>query len=185
MKNMWIISTVLVSSLGAVSAQAGHDDDDDRAYRSSSDAYYDRAKVTRVQPIVDVVRVPTEHRECWTEEVEHSARRSDPNAGMLIGGIIGGVVGHQMGHGRGNKAATAAGAVIGAAVGRRAARDDYEPGYSTDERRCRVDHGYEEHERVSGYRVTYRYQGRLYTTRMNDEPGKFIRVRVAVNPETD
>ena len=39
---------------------------------------------------------------------------------------------------------------------------------------------YEEH--IAGYDVTYRYQGRLYHTRTDYDPGRRIRVRVEVTP---
>jgi uncharacterized protein YcfJ len=48
--------------------------------------------------------------------------------------------------------------------------------------RCEVHQ--EEHfeDRNEGFRVTYRYNGRTYVTRMPNDPGQQIRVRVAVSP---
>jgi uncharacterized protein YcfJ len=37
-------------------------------------------------------------------------------------------------------------------------------------------------ERVNGYRVTYRYGGRLYTQRMQKRPGERIPVTIALEP---
>jgi len=37
-------------------------------------------------------------------------------------------------------------------------------------------------ERINGYRVTYSYNGRRYTRRMQQPPGEFIPVRVALEP---
>ena len=143
--------------------------------------------MTRVEPIVRQVRVETPRRECWDETryVESRPHISDPAVGgrTLLGGIIGGVIGHQFGSGRGQDAATVAGAVIGAGVGYDSAARRY--GSSTREevvQRCDVRYEHEYEERIDGYRVTYEYNGREYTTRMPYDPGERIRVRVAVAP---
>ena len=46
--------------------------------------------------------------------------------------------------------------------------------------RCEVRYEKRYEERVDGYRVTYEYHGREYTTRLPYDPGERIRVRVAV-----
>ena len=48
--------------------------------------------------------------------------------------------------------------------------------------RCDVRYEHEYEERIDGYRVTYEYNGREYTTRMPYDPGERIKVRVAVAP---
>ena len=48
--------------------------------------------------------------------------------------------------------------------------------------RCDVRYEQEYEERIEGYRVTYEYNGREYTTRLPYDPGERIRVRVAVAP---
>jgi uncharacterized protein YcfJ len=148
---------------------------------------YDYAPVRRVEPIVRQVRIDTPRRECWDDVsyVESRPHISDPGiAGRtLLGGLIGGVIGHQFGSGRGNDAATVAGTMIGAGVGydsgaRRSPR-------AVEERvvqRCSVTYEEQYEERIDGYRVTYQYHGREYTTRMPYDPGERIRVRVAVAP---
>jgi len=154
--------------------------------RDSRDDGYDYAPVTRVEPVVRQVRVDNPRRECWdeTRTVESSPHISDPNVGgrTLLGGIIGGVIGHQFGSGRGRDAATVAGTVIGASVGYDSASRQYG---DTEERvvqRCSVRYDQQYEERIDGYRVTYEYNGREYTTRLPYDPGKQIRVRVAVAP---
>ena len=156
-------------------------------HNRSHDDGYDYAPVTRVEPIVRQVRVETPRRECWeeTQYVESRPHISEPAVGgrTLLGGIIGGVIGHQFGSGSGRDAATIAGAVIGSGVGYDSARR--RAGVTEEERvvqRCstRYERGYE--ERVDGYRVTYEYNGREYTTRLPYDPGEQIRVRVAVAP---
>ena len=124
----------------------------------------------------------------------------------IIGGLIGGAIGNQIGRGEGRRIATVAGALIGAAVGHDTAqrgRDDrygdrygnrnddrYDDHYDDDYRgrsreveRCQVRQEERFEERIDGYRVTYVYNGREYTTRMSYDPGPQVRVRVNVSPE--
>ena len=152
-------------------------------------AFVDKAKVIDVEPIVKVVRRSIPQRECWDEEVYHEGQYRDEGVsageGTIAGTIIGGVIGSQVGKGDGNKAATIAGAVIGAAVGHDMAKGSdggYSEPYSSTETRCETRHDVTEHERVTGYRVTYRYQGHEFTKRMARDPGKFVEVRVRVMP---
>ena len=147
--------------------------------RSSFD---DKAKVVDVKPIIEVVRVPTEHRDCWDEEVRGYERGGGNGTGMLTGTIIGGVIGSQMGHGDGRRAATIAGTIIGAAVGHDVDRQARARPYNHTEHRCQVRTEYYEEERTRGYRVTYRYHGETFVTRMDHDPGPFVRVRVDVAP---
>jgi len=149
---------------------------------------YDYARVRRVEPIVRQVRVETPRRECW-DETEYVAARphiSDPKVAgpTLLGSVIGGVVGHQFGSGSGRDAATIAGAMIGAGVGydsaaRRAATTTAE---ERTVQRCAVRYESDYEERIEGYRVTYEYNGREYSTRLPYDPGDRIKVRVAVAP---
>ncbi len=142
------------------------------------------ARVTHVEPIYRTVTVTTPQRECWTEEVHHAGHSG--SGGTIIGTIIGGVIGHQVGRridrGRGRHAATVAGAVIGAAVGHQRDSRHSSGGYVSHEERCRTHTVSHTEERIDGYRVSYRYRGRHYTTHSDEHPGKRIRVRVQVTP---
>lgn len=143
--------------------------------------FQDKARVVDVTPLYEVVEVPSERRECWTEEVQ-GTRNSGSGAGMVVGSIIGGVIGHQVGHGDGRKLATVAGTVLGAAVGADADRQARrsEP-YTTSERHCQVHTDYVQEERLRAYRVTYRYHGETFVTEMDHRPGKFVPVQVHVS----
>jgi uncharacterized protein YcfJ len=143
--------------------------------------FYDYAKVIDVQQMVDVVRVPVKHQECWDEEVHHSGR-ADNVAPALVGGAVGGILGHQVGKGSGRDAATIAGALLGGAVASNAYDRPADPGYNTVEQHCRPVTEYREEERVHGYRVTYRYRGETFTTVMDHDPGDRVRVGVDVRP---
>lgn len=144
--------------------------------------FRDKARVVDVTPIYEIVEIPTEQRECWTEEVS-GTRSTRSGNGMLVGSIIGGVIGNQIGRGEGRKVATVAGTVIGAAMGADADRhaSRTEP-YSNTEHHCQVRTDYIQEEQLRSYRVTYRYRGETFTTEMDRHPGKFIPVRVNVSP---
>lgn len=169
--------TLAIATLsGTAQAQAGHD--------RSGGEYFDYAKVIDVEPIVRQVRVEMPRRECWDEEVpvRHSGYQSATP--MILGGIIGGVVGNTMGKGHGKDAATVAGTILGGSIGRDIGHQNQRPaGYQTvTQTRCEQRVDYRNEERIDGYQVTYIYNGERYTTRMPHDPGKRVRVRVAVSP---
>jgi uncharacterized protein YcfJ len=121
-------------------------------------------------------------------------------AGTVIGAIIGGVVGHQLGNSsRGRDHGTVAGVIGGGIIGNlienspsanaapstvnydpQPARVDYAPETRTVQRCQTVQ---DSREQITGYNVTYRYNGRDYQTRMAYDPGQTINVRVNLAPE--
>lgn len=153
-----------------------------------SDVEY--ARVVSTTPIYRSMRISEPRQECWDERVVyHDHGRDDywfdnGTAGAFIGAIAGGVTGHQFGKGRGKDAATALGAVIGAGVGQRVALERSAPRYErvVYEQRCRTVHDSRYEQRLEAYDVTYRYNGRLYHTRMAHHPGERIPVHVDVRP---
>lgn len=164
---------------------------DDSYRRDGRDAGYDYADVLEVEPLFRRVRTTVPRRECWDEEVtvrsrERDRRRGSSVGSMIAGGVIGGVIGHQFGSGSGNDAATAVGALVGSAIAsNRGQRDDDE--YAYQERvqlveRCETRRETREEERPDGYRVTYMYAGREYTTRTATDPGDKLRIRITVTP---
>jgi uncharacterized protein YcfJ len=180
MKKIIIASIVVIMAISAGSAYAGHD-----KHRFKHSSFYDRARVTDVQPVYTTIRVEVPHEQCYQQEVRtHRHHNGNKAASTILGGIIGGAVGHNLGdHKRGP---TIAGAIIGAAVGselgkqRRHGRE-----YVRYEDVCETNYSYEEEQRIDGYNVTYRYKGEYFTTYMKDHPGKRIRVKVHVSPVVD
>jgi len=180
MKTKLLLTSALLMSLVSTPLYARHGQIDEYG---DNDVFYDKAKVIDVKPLMEVVQVPVQDRECWTDEVEYPARRGNPDAGMVAGGIIGGVLGHTLGKGhRDRGVATVAGTILGGAIGRDMANRQTADPYVTQERTCRTVNKYYEEERLAGYRVTYRYHGRTFTREMAQDPGKFVRVRVALDP---
>jgi uncharacterized protein YcfJ len=161
-------------------------------YERDSNRESDYARVIDVEPIVRRVRVTTPDRECWNETQEiYPSRPSSAAGSAILGTLIGGVIGHQIGHGhRDGRVATVGGAIVGAAIGnqigaQRDARNGQVIPVERTVERCNVVYRDDYEERVDGYRVTYVYNGREYSTRMPYDPGRRIRVDVNVRPEYD
>lgn len=146
---------------------------------------YHYAEVVDVRAEYQTVRKPVDREVCWDEisyERTRSGKRS--HTPTVVGAIIGGVIGNQFGGGSGKRAATVAGAALGGSIGRDAARRSAGPDEYREVTRetCQVQRTFAEESRISGYRVTYQYDGRIYRTHMNEHPGDRIRVRVDVSP---
>ena len=154
---------------------------------------FDTAQVLRAEPLMHQVRITVPQRECHAEThyVPVGARATGtPAAGqMLLGGLIGAVIGHQIDDRRSRNTGTVAGAMIGTAIGHQVAQDGarraaygQEEYRAVDAERCEVRTVERFEERIDGYRVTYRYNSRIYTTQMPRDPGPTLRVRVNVAP---
>lgn len=150
----------------------------------ADDDYEDRARVISVAPQIERVNMP--RQECRTEYVResYSNDRSSP-AGAIIGGIAGGLLGNTVGRGNGRIAAAAVGAGLGAVVGDRMSNNQSNStGYSTRPvDRCYSVDNWQTVNR--GYLVTYRYNGRNYTTVMDRQPGDTIPVHVGISAATN
>jgi len=151
----------------------------------ASDFSYETARVMGSEPITRIVRVSTPRQECWDEAITYrESGYSDHGVSTVVGAILGGAFGNAVGHSNTNKKVGAAvGAVLGGTLGHAHAARRQTPvnEYTAVEERCEVYQDYQEQERVIGYRVTYRYNDKVYTTRMDTPPGETIKVRVTVS----
>jgi len=144
--------------------------------------FRDKARVLNSKPIYEVVRVNQPEERCWTERIHHrGGSRTESYTPTIAGAIVGGVVGNQFGHGRGKDAMTVAGVLLGGSIGNDLGKKPSR-GYVTNEQRCELVDHYREHEELVGYDVTYKYKGKVFHTRTDREPGKFIDVHVSVAP---
>lgn len=182
--NKLLLSTLAASLVCAPAYAKDHSRDRERHWQDDDIEY---AKVVSARPIYQQVQVSAPRQECIEERVvtREPAYRGHNNGAALLGAILGGVAGHQFGKGRGNSVATAAGAVIGAGIGQShqggggyREQVSYEP-------RCNTYSDTRYESRLDGYDVTYRYNGRLYHTRMPYDPGSRVPVNVSVNPVQD
>ena len=190
------------------------------------EAYYDYARVIRVDPVLDGRYGSTSSygsgQRCYDSYSAGSYERdgyyrddryrndgyydqygrpqggttAGRNIATVVGGIAGAVLGSKVGGGTGTYAATAIGSMVGGMAGRQiydqTQRDRYvrpgvvrvcdpEPvrdGYSGNYGGYRTGDG-----RANAYDVTYEYNGRRYTRRMDYHPGDRVRVRVEVMPD--
>ncbi|MEX0618887.1 MAG: glycine zipper 2TM domain-containing protein [Pseudohongiellaceae bacterium] len=145
------------------------------------------APVVESRPLYRVVEVSTPREECWEEEVvvERERRGGGSSTPVVLSTIIGGAIGNAVGHNKSNQRVGAVvGAVLGHSIGRDIVRNSGQPGvreYRTVER-CRTVYERHEEERLSGYQVTYNYNGQDYSIRTDSDPGDEIRIRVSVQP---
>lgn len=120
--------------------------------------------------------------------------RAGSTLATIAGGVVGAVLGSHIGGGSGRIAATAVGSMVGGMAGRelyeqsRQNRDQSRLGTVTvcDPEPVRDGYGYRRDRGdgvVRAYDVTYEYNGRRYTRRMDYHPGDWIRVRVEVIPQ--
>ncbi|MCX7544289.1 glycine zipper 2TM domain-containing protein [Marinicella gelatinilytica] len=128
-------------------------------------------KVIEVRPVYERVSIPERQRVC--ERPQYREPRAN-TGGAILGGIIGGVLGNQIGGGSGRDAATAVGVIAGATVGAN------QPSHRQQRPRCYTDTRYREERQLSGYDVTYEYQGQWYDTFMTRHPGDRVRLAVDV-----
>ena len=148
------------------------------------------AEVVAVVPVTKDVSVPTSSRECnsvpvhYTEHVQPQSRSSVPT-NVIVGGLIGGVLGNQVVNGSKRDAATVLGAATGGYLGYRRAKSKNEPeavSRTRYEQRCHTVKGSRTETEPDGYDVTYRYQGQIYTTRMQSPPPARFPVELTVSP---
>jgi uncharacterized protein YcfJ len=146
----------------------------------------DRAEVMAVEEITKTIKTPREV--CEDVQVQAQAPVKDPHrvTGTVIGGVAGGILGNQIGHGRGRTLATVAGAAGGAFAGNQVQKSMQKSDVVTKTRRvCKT--VYDESEKVVGYDVTYRLEGKEGVVRTSFKPGSTLPVKngevVATPPE--
>ena len=239
-------SALLVVGLIAAStsafAQSGYDNryDNDRydtqADGSQGEAYYDYARVVRVDPVLDGGYGAYDSRRtssygnqrCYESTTAgryerdggyQNGYRNDGgydrygrsrsgygygygneggrNVATIVGGIAGAVLGSKMGGGSGTYATTAIGSMVGGMAGRQIYDQTQQDRYvrPATVRVCDpepVRSGYGSYNdgadsyrtgNATAYDVTYEYNGRQYTRRMDYHPGERVRVRVDVSPQ--
>ena len=150
---------------------------------AADDVYFDTARVLAVTPQVERINAP--RQECRTEYIQESYSNSGSRdiGGAIIGGIAGGLLGSQIGKGSGRVAGAAVGAATGAIVGDRIDNSGNRTYGTRPVERCVTVDDWQNVTR--NYLVTYRFDGRDYTTVMPYDPGREIRVRVAIAPEVN
>lgn len=177
-------------------AKHGKHDKHERHYR-------DKARVIKVKPIYENVLVRHNSKHCKVDHYSLGNGRGNDrgNGGKnyskhrshdispIAGAVIGSAVGNQFGSGDGRKLATIAGAVIGTVI---ANEVSHEVAHDSQHRVHKSKHYYASHnshrtnkcnwrsgkkryvKELVGYKVKYKYKGRIYKTRTRHHPGKYI-----------
>lgn len=152
----------------------GHHRHDHHRYERSQVVY---APVIYVEPMYRVVQRNRPRRECWSTTDSYT-RSDDGAAGLVLGGVLGGVIGHNIAHGRDRDVAVIAGTLLGATIGHDL---DHASGAAPVTRtHCAASNDDDEVEQVIGYRVQYRYFGRIYETQTDRHPGARVRVILSI-----
>lgn len=106
-------------------------------------------------------------------------RRNDSYTPALLGAIIGGAVGHRLGDNHGDPGAAAiAGTLLGASIGRDVGRHAERGRNLVVDGPCGHDGRDYRRREVVEYAVRYRYNGRVYVTHMDYDPGEWIELDV-------
>ena len=139
------------------------------------------APVLNRTPIMESIQKSIPKRVCYQEQVVTQETKSYTPS--ILGGIVGAAVGNEFGKGRGKDLATIAGGVLGASVGRDVQNKNAQSHSATVER-CHEEREYVYEERLTGWRVTYEYNGVSYVTRTDRDPGETIKLNILIQPES-
>ncbi len=134
------------------------------------------ADVVAVKDVFETVVTPQE--KCEDVQVQQQAPVKDRHriAGTVVGGLAGGLLGSTIGGGKGKTVATVAGAAAGGFAGNQVQKNMQEKDVVTKtERRCKTVQ--EKSQKLVGYNVTYRLDGKEGVTRMSFKPGPTLPVK--------
>ena len=145
------------------------------------------AEVVAVKEVFETVVTP--HEKCEDVQVQHQAPVKDEHriAGTVVGGLAGGLLGSAVGGGKGKTLATVAGAAAGGYAGNRVQKNMQEKDVTTTtEHRCKTVN--QKSQKVVGYDVTYRLDGKDGVARTSFKPGPTLPVKdgqVVTTPASD
>ena len=134
------------------------------------------AEVVSVKEVAETVVTPRE--KCEDVQVQHQAPVKDEKriAGSVVGGVAGGLLGSTIGGGQGKTLATVAGAAAGGYAGNRVQKNMQEKDVVTStEHRCKTVN--EKSQKLVGYDVTYRFDGKDGVVRTSFKPGATLPVK--------
>ena len=153
-----------------------------------ADSSYERARVVSSTPVYQTIVYEEPREVCRQERVAHEESAQRSKTPGIIGAIVGGALGNAMGHKKSNKrVGTVVGGILGYSIAKNIGRHKRETSANQrvayrQQEVCDV-HYYERKEQeLLGYDVSYVYAGQTYETRLDQDPGKSLRVRVLVKP---
>jgi len=134
------------------------------------------AEVVAAKEVFETVVTPRE--KCEDVQVQHQAPVKDKNriAGTAIGAVAGGLLGSTVGGGKGKTVATVAGAAAGGYAGNQVQKNMQQKDVTTTtERRCKTVQ--DKSQKLVGYNVTYRLEGKQGVVRTSFKPGATLPVK--------
>ena len=134
------------------------------------------AEVIAVKDVMETVVTPVER--CENVAVNRQAPVKDQHriAGSVIGGVAGGLLGSTIGGGNGKTLATVAGAAAGGYAGNQVQKNMQQKDVvTTTEQRCKTVN--QKSQKLNGYQVTYRLEGKEDTVRLSFKPGATLPVK--------
>lgn len=137
----------------------------------------DTARVIDVQDLI--TQIP--QQQCSQNAPINNNQSGRSNGGSIIGGIAGALLGSQVGQGNGKVAAAAVGGIVGALSGDRL--DNQNSGYNQSSYGSSNSCVTRYVTQVTGYLVTFDYNGRQGQKRMSYHPGQTVRVTITVEPQ--
>lgn len=138
-------------------------------------------RVVNVEPIYRSYTRPVQSDSCRSHDGYN--RGNNSYTGTVLGAVIGGALGHRIGDSHGDAdVAAVAGGLLGASVGHNIDRRvSYNRGVRVDGP-CRVRQHTETVRELVEYKVSYRYNGSTHHTRMDYDPGEWVKLNVEVSP---
>jgi uncharacterized protein YcfJ len=137
----------------------------------------DTARVIDVQDLI--TQIP--QQQCSQNAPINNNQSGRSSGGSIIGGIAGALLGSQVGQGNGKVAAAAVGGIVGALSGDRL--DNQNNGYNQSSYGSSNSCVTRYVTQVTGYLVTFDYNGRQGQKRMSYHPGQTVRVTITVEPQ--
>ncbi len=134
------------------------------------------AEVVAAKEVFETAVTPRE--QCEDVQVQHQAPVKDQNriAGTAIGAVAGGLLGSTIGGGKGKTLATVGGAAAGGYAGNQVQKGMQEKDVTTTtERRCKTVQ--DKSQKLVGYDVTYRLDGKQDVVRTSFKPGATLPVK--------
>jgi uncharacterized protein YcfJ len=133
------------------------------------------AEVLAVTPVNETIKTPREVCKDVTVTRQKPVKDQHKITGTVLGAVAGGLLGNQVGGGNGKKIATVAGAAAGGYAGNQV-QGNMQQGatYTTTETKCST--VTDTSEKLAGYDVQYRLDGKVGTVRMERDPGNRIPV---------
>jgi uncharacterized protein YcfJ len=134
------------------------------------------AEVVAAKEVFELVVTPRE--QCEDVPVQQQAPVKDKNriAGTAIGAVAGGLLGSAIGGGKGKTLATIGGAAAGGYAGNQVQKNMQEKDVTTTtERRCKTVQ--DKSQKLVGYNVTYRLEGKQGVVRTSFKPGATLPVK--------